>query len=1398
MNPRDARSRHLALSTADFDILRAALLDGETAISAYRSWRRELDWNSISAKWQRVLPLLQHNMSRLGVHDPLMDRFRGVRRYFWAANLGQVAIAKRVFAALDAACVPALALKGVALIASGYVDRSIRPMDDVDILVHRDQVPSAIDVLERLGFRPARTVARCLVERVIQDGEDAAWPFVDEAGASVDLHWNALRLDRRTDADAAMWRAARSVTFEGVRFRVCDQSDQLLHVCAHMAQDVDPRALRWIADATFIIRGAADLDWERLLLQAQARRLSIVCADALDLLRRVVGLENLSSVIVRLRRQASVGEGMERWLHCRERSVGVERLTSLLLAITTFRRGRSDLFDRNVLAAFGPWLASTMGTRTVGAGMLRALYDVLDRPESLKWLADDTRLAYPDLSLLPTLGEPVDATADTHEFAFVHGWSISEPEGRWSTGPFATIAWRVDRPVHEPLVVQIAGCSAVNVMHPSMRAVIRANGTKLATWEFEFGGPSPLPARCIIPATVVMGRAILALTFEIAKPFVPRAHGVSADVRPLGLLLQTVEFERVDGNAQAELPNRQPERPGTSGRGMLTYAQNFEDVMLARLFQGQPTGFYVDLGAWHPSEMSITKHFYELGWSGINVAPVKRQFELFETARPRDTNLNLAVGDRKGALRFHECVDDTALSTADDVQAEILARKGHTITSYDVESITVDDIATLCGGSTVDFLKIDVEGLEERIIRSADWRSLRPRVLIIEATRPGTPLASWDEVERLRNWDGWEPSILAAGFVFAKYDGLNRFYLREEDAHLARRLALPPGVYDEMQFPSIERSQQIAEAGVEPGGPVQREVQQLRRDVEEKEQVIQRLAQEAAAVAGERAADQARVDELHRDLLAKEQMIQQLARQAEAMAAERLAHQAATEHLRRGLVEKEEVIQQLARQAETIAAERLARQAEAEHLRRGLVEKEEVIQQLAEQTAALAAEQHAQYAAAQMLHRDLVAKEELIQRLARDIAEIRRDREHRDDEIRALVAAIGVERRDQQNALDQLRLELVKKEEVIQALIRATSTQTRFARLRAGKTLRTLVTRSRRLYPRARRPFLVWARRVIRAVIGYRLGQFVMHAPRQLSLPARYRESQGSTGALRVSLVTPVFNQAQFIRATLESVLSQHYPALEYIVMDGGSVDGSKEIIEQYRMHLAEFESARDSGQANAINKGMARATGDVMAWLNGDDLLLPGALDYVAHFFERHPDVDVVYGNRIVIDRDGRRIGYWILPEHNDEILSWADYVPQETLFWRRRLWERVGGRIDESFQFAMDWDLLVRFRDAGARFARLPRYLGAFRVHDDQKTTKEIGTKGAAEMARIRFRCLGYLPTYVDINARITPYMLRHVVLHNLDRVYSLVGWPNEFFVLGVAVDGGMADRGSRHGGR
>jgi hypothetical protein len=293
-----------------------------------------------------------------------------------------------------------------------------------------------------------------------------------------------------------------------------------------------------------------------------------------------------------------------------------------------------------------------------------------------------------------------------------------------------------------------------------------------------------------------------------------------------------------------------------------------------------------------------------------------------------------------------------------------------------------------------------------------------------------------------------------------------------------------------------------------------------------------------------------------------------------------------------------------------------------------------------------------------------------------------------------------------------------------------------------------------------------------RVVLSPKLGSLNQHPPRELQLPPQYAEPRTLATFPSLCIVTPSFRQAPFIERTIRSVLDQGYPKLAYFVQDGASDDGTVAILERYAGRLAGWESRADSGQTEAINRGFARVDGEIMAWLNSDDLLLPGALAYVAEYFNAHPEVDVVYGNRILIDENDLEIGCWILPPHNDRVLSWADFVPQETLFWRRSIWDKVGARVDESFHFAMDWDLLVRFRDAGARFARLPRFLGGFRVHPQQKTAANISDIGFREMDRIRERTLGRAPSRAEITKAVAPYLLRHVASDFAWRVRSRLG--------------------------
>jgi glycosyltransferase involved in cell wall biosynthesis len=292
----------------------------------------------------------------------------------------------------------------------------------------------------------------------------------------------------------------------------------------------------------------------------------------------------------------------------------------------------------------------------------------------------------------------------------------------------------------------------------------------------------------------------------------------------------------------------------------------------------------------------------------------------------------------------------------------------------------------------------------------------------------------------------------------------------------------------------------------------------------------------------------------------------------------------------------------------------------------------------------------------------------------------------------------------------------------------------------------------------------------LRGLTRPRIGQLTHYSPRPLLVPTSYFATESPQPPPTISIVTPSYQQGHFLARTLQSVLSQGYPALEYVVQDGGSTDGTVEVLATFDRDLTSWVSEPDDGQADAINRGFSRTSGEIMAWLNSDDLLLPGALAYVAQYFASHPDVDVVYGDRRMIDAQDHEIGAWILPEHDDLTLTLVDFVPQETLFWRRSVWDAAGGRADTSFDYALDWDLLLRFRDAGARIAHLPRFIGAFRVHDEQKTSAQE-VVGVVECDLLRHRVHGRYVPIEEIVAAIRPYMRRHVRVHMRERLFERV---------------------------
>ena len=203
----------------------------------------------------------------------------------------------------------------------------------------------------------------------------------------------------------------------------------------------------------------------------------------------------------------------------------------------------------------------------------------------------------------------------------------------------------------------------------------------------------------------------------------------------------------------------------------------------------------------------------------------------------------------------------------------------------------------------------------------------------------------------------------------------------------------------------------------------------------------------------------------------------------------------------------------------------------------------------------------------------------------------------------------------------------------------------------------------------------------------------------------------------RISVVTPSFNQGAYLGETLASIASQHYPELELIVMDGGSTDDSVKVIESFAGCMTYWESQPDHGQSHAINKGFAKATGDIVCWLNSDDVFLPGALNAVAHAFNSHSDWEWVSAPSLKFGDGLHEVGgLYELP--NDRV-EWLRFCPlaQPSTFWKRSLYDRLGG-LDESFHFALDYEYWVRFVFGGASVHFIDRPLSAYRLHDVSKT--------------------------------------------------------------------------------
>jgi glycosyltransferase involved in cell wall biosynthesis len=243
----------------------------------------------------------------------------------------------------------------------------------------------------------------------------------------------------------------------------------------------------------------------------------------------------------------------------------------------------------------------------------------------------------------------------------------------------------------------------------------------------------------------------------------------------------------------------------------------------------------------------------------------------------------------------------------------------------------------------------------------------------------------------------------------------------------------------------------------------------------------------------------------------------------------------------------------------------------------------------------------------------------------------------------------------------------------------------------------------------------------------------------------------------RISIVTPSYNQAEFLERTIRSVLDQGYPDLEYLVIDGGSTDGSVDIIRKYEDQIDYWVSEPDRGQTHALNKGFKRATGDVCAWLNSDDMYCPGILMTMGRAFAEDPSLDVVFGNMLDVDQQDR-----VTRDNRSVPFSWralilcGAVIHQSATFWKRELFEKHGW-LDEELTCSMDYELFCRItRNAKTKFIRRP--VAYFRRYPEQKTSA-LSQQGAREHAAVAERyiedaCGGWPPWLVRLACNVRQF--------------------------------------------
>ena len=531
------------LTHTDTLLLKAALLDGETARQAFAAWRPTFDRETINPGHQRLLPLLYRNLTRLDISDPLFPYFRGVRNYHWTRNQLRLHAIAPVLRALNAARIPVMALKGAALFASCIDDFSLRPMDDIDLMVPFEQLTRAVELFGDHGFDPVGCPGWAF-EAISQSMP--GYPFQDEADHGIDLHWHMLHRDQRKKADAIFWQDARLAQLAGVDVLTPSLSHQMLHAIVHAAESNPIATLRWAADALTMLRRERDeeFDWGVLVREARDRHLAAPVHDALWVLAHQFDIAVPKEVLSGLRQSSRTLERLEfAW----RRIAPVNRPpgSHVFLSFCDFRRSSDHLMRGPLVWVIEPFIANKLHASGVARQAALLLFWALGRPRWMRrLLCIDTWARRVDNKVLPSIDEAIDFETGTAQHAFLDGWSLPEPTGRWSEGSEVRLAWRVF-PDEGGLNCEIEASLFTPPRPPRPDVEIWANDHLMCIWRGSKTGGFPAVCSFAIPTSALLGRSELILSFAIRGAASPFELGLSPDVRKLGIHLHRVRLRRV-------------------------------------------------------------------------------------------------------------------------------------------------------------------------------------------------------------------------------------------------------------------------------------------------------------------------------------------------------------------------------------------------------------------------------------------------------------------------------------------------------------------------------------------------------------------------------------------------------------------------------------------------------------------------------------------------------------------------------------------------------------------------------------------------------------------------------------------------------------------------------------